>query len=190
MSWTWGFITVTFAVHCCRNEQRLKHHLCSSKGVALFGRFFFWTQERMFVVISSPHTRLRPGLQYPQHVHYVYIMCNNDCFTKNMLVVLFSCFLCLSCPCWQPWMDSYAWFTRGLQSCLAGTGAIALGYDCPAASGATLNTLWAFVAETKWAPFSRRHFQVHFLEWKCLNSDEILLKFVPKGSINNIPALV
>ena len=26
-------------------------------------------------------------------------------------------------------------------------------------------------AETKWTPFRRRHFQVHFLEWKCLNSD-------------------
>ena len=25
-------------------------------------------------------------------------------------------------------------------------------------------------AKTKWTPF-RRHFQVHFLEWKCLNSD-------------------
>ena len=26
-------------------------------------------------------------------------------------------------------------------------------------------------AETKWTPFRRRHFEVHFLEWKCLNSD-------------------
>ena len=26
-------------------------------------------------------------------------------------------------------------------------------------------------AQTKWPPFSRRHFQVHFLERKCLNSD-------------------
>ena len=26
-------------------------------------------------------------------------------------------------------------------------------------------------AETKWTPFHRRHFEVHFLEWKCLNSD-------------------
>ena len=24
-------------------------------------------------------------------------------------------------------------------------------------------------AETKWTPFRRRHFQVHFLEWKCKN---------------------
>ena len=24
-------------------------------------------------------------------------------------------------------------------------------------------------AETKWTPFSRRHFQVHFCEWKCMN---------------------
>ena len=23
----------------------------------------------------------------------------------------------------------------------------------------------------KWTPFHRRHFQMHFLEWKCLNSD-------------------
>ena len=26
-------------------------------------------------------------------------------------------------------------------------------------------------AETKWPPFSRRHFQTHFLEWKCMNFD-------------------
>ena len=28
-----------------------------------------------------------------------------------------------------------------------------------------------FEAETKWLPFSRRHFQMHFLGWKCMNSD-------------------
>ena len=42
----------------------------------------------------------------------------------------------------------------------------------------------------KWTPFGRRPFQVHFLEWKCLNPVKISLKFVPKGRINNIPALV
>ena len=26
-------------------------------------------------------------------------------------------------------------------------------------------------AETRWPPFSRRHFQMHFLEWKCINFD-------------------
>ena len=26
-------------------------------------------------------------------------------------------------------------------------------------------------AETKWPPFSRRHFQTNFLEWKCTNFD-------------------
>ena len=26
-------------------------------------------------------------------------------------------------------------------------------------------------AETKWPPFSRRHFQVHLFEWKCMNFD-------------------
>ena len=37
----------------------------------------------------------------------------------------------------------------------------------------------------------RRHFQMHFLEWKCMNFDKKNpLKFVPKGPINNIPALV
>ena len=28
-------------------------------------------------------------------------------------------------------------------------------------------------AETKWTPFRRRQFQVHFVERKCLNSDKI-----------------
>ena len=41
-------------------------------------------------------------------------------------------------------------------------------------------------AETKWPPFSRWHFQMHFHQWKFLNSLLISLKFVPM----NIPALV
>ena len=45
-------------------------------------------------------------------------------------------------------------------------------------------------AETKWPLFRRWHFQVHFLEWNVSIPIKISLKFVPKGSINNIPALV
>ena len=26
----------------------------------------------------------------------------------------------------------------------------------------------------KWTPFRRRHFQMHFVEWKCINFDEDL----------------
>ena len=46
-------------------------------------------------------------------------------------------------------------------------------------------------AETKWMPFSRRLFQMHFCEciW-ILISIKILLKFVPMLPVNNIPALV
>ena len=45
-------------------------------------------------------------------------------------------------------------------------------------------------AETSWPPFCRRHFQVHFLEWKYWFLINISLKFVPHGLSNNIPALV
>ena len=31
--------------------------------------------------------------------------------------------------------------------------------------------IWHIEAETKWPPFSRRHFQMDFLEWKCMNFD-------------------
>ena len=42
-----------------------------------------------------------------------------------------------------------------------------------------------------WPPSRRQHFQMHFLEWIYLNLDKKMsLKFVPKGPINNIPALV
>ena len=59
--------------------------------------------------------------------------------------------------------------------------------------------------KTKWPPVFRRHFQLDFLEWKCLNFDQncfevcsqasnwisiqISLKFVPRHPINDIPAL-
>ena len=39
----------------------------------------------------------------------------------------------------------------------------------------------------KMAAVSRRHFQMHFLEWKCINFDWNFTEGVP---INNIPALV
>ena len=41
-------------------------------------------------------------------------------------------------------------------------------------------------AETRWPPFSRWHFQMHFVKRKWIS---ISLKFV-KGPINNIPSLV
>ena len=43
--------------------------------------------------------------------------------------------------------------------------------------------------KAKCIPFSRWHFQIHFLEWKCMSLIQISLNFVPKGPINNIPAL-
>ena len=45
-------------------------------------------------------------------------------------------------------------------------------------------------AETKWPPFRRWHFHMHFLECKGMNFNSISLKFVPRGQINNTPALV
>ena len=35
----------------------------------------------------------------------------------------------------------------------------------------TCTSHWNIEAETKWTTFRRRHFQMHFLEWKCLNLD-------------------
>ena len=45
--------------------------------------------------------------------------------------------------------------------------------------------------ETKWPKVRRRHFQMHFLEWKCMDFDfNIQLNFVPNGLINNSPSLI
>ena len=54
-------------------------------------------------------------------------------------------------------------------------------------SGWLMLTHWG---RDKWTPFRQRHFQMNFLDWKCLISIKISLKFVPKGPINKIPALV
>ena len=45
-------------------------------------------------------------------------------------------------------------------------------------------------AVTKWTPFRRRHSQTHFLNENVRISIKISLKFVPRGPINDIPALV
>ena len=37
-------------------------------------------------------------------------------------------------------------------------------------------------AETKWPPFSRRHFQIHFLQWKCMNFAYIFIEVCSLGS--------
>ena len=44
--------------------------------------------------------------------------------------------------------------------------------------------------ETKWPPFRRRYFKCIYLNEKVWISIKISLNFVPKGRINNIPALV
>ena len=43
---------------------------------------------------------------------------------------------------------------------------------------------------TKWLPFRRRYFELHFREWNLWILIKILLKFVRKGAIDNNPALV
>ena len=42
-------------------------------------------------------------------------------------------------------------------------------------------------ADTKWLPFSRRHFQMDFVIENAWISIKIPLKFVPRGQNNNIP---
>ena len=42
----------------------------------------------------------------------------------------------------------------------------------------------------KWMPICKWHFQMHFLEWKCLNSDWNFTEVCSHGPIDNIPALV
>ena len=44
-------------------------------------------------------------------------------------------------------------------------------------------------AKTKWQPFRRQHIQKHFLHEDFWISTTILLKFIPKGPIDDIPAL-
>ena len=44
--------------------------------------------------------------------------------------------------------------------------------------------------ETKWPQFSGRNFQMHFLEWKCMNFFENFIEFFSNGPINNSPVLV
>ena len=54
----------------------------------------------------------------------------------------------------------------------------------------TYSGLYHIEAETKWPTFSRRHFQMYFLNENVWISIKISLKFVPIGPINNIPSLV
>ena len=44
--------------------------------------------------------------------------------------------------------------------------------------------------QDKMAAISRRHFQMYFLEWKCMNFDYNFTEVCSKGPINDIPALV
>ena len=44
-------------------------------------------------------------------------------------------------------------------------------------------------AETKWPPFSRRHFRMHFLEWKCINIDNDFTEVCSQGSIQQYSSI-
>ena len=48
--------------------------------------------------------------------------------------------------------------------------------------GTLVEIIWHIEAETKLPPFSRRHFQRHFLEWKCMNYDKDFNKTCSPGS--------
>ena len=52
-----------------------------------------------------------------------------------------------------------------------------------------VSTSYHIQAETKRTPFGRRHFKCIFLNENVCFTIEISLKFVPKGSVNSIPAL-
>ena len=43
---------------------------------------------------------------------------------------------------------------------------------------------------TKGLPFSTRHFQMHYLKWKCRNFDWDSTEFCSQGPIDNTPALI
>ena len=105
--------------------------------------------------------------------------------------------------------NSELWLTLALPSPDTDkTRLLRFGHKCPAASlrGAIRgqNSIWLKVcyisfklqslwfdyhieAETKWPPFSRRHFQMDENAWISI---KISLKFLPRGPINNIPTLV
>ena len=50
--------------------------------------------------------------------------------------------------------------------------------------------IWYIEADTKWPPFCRRRFQMHFFNENIWNSIRSPLKFVPKGPTHNIPGVV
>ena len=55
-----------------------------------------------------------------------------------------------------------------------------------------LAAVWTLVTWQRTLPltsFTRRHFQMDLLKWKCIISTKISLKFVPNSPINNISAL-
>ena len=50
--------------------------------------------------------------------------------------------------------------------------------------------IWTHFPWTKWPPFCRRYFQMHFREWKVFYFDKSSLKVFCKGPIGNNAALV
>ena len=56
--------------------------------------------------------------------------------------------------------------------------------------GYVLNVLLTHLPWTKWLPFRRQHFQMHFHEWKLLYFDSNFTEVVPKDPIINKSALV
>ena len=86
--------------------------------------------------------------------------------------------------CYQEWIVQY-WVH----------GACSVCEDDPADNKGTCGlpthrTAFNIEAETIWTPFRRRHFHVHFRQWKLWYFDWIFTEICSQGPIDNNPALV
>ena len=66
-----------------------------------------------------------------------------------------------------------------MNKCMVYWYCIWISHDINLMPNASLLTHWG---RDKWAPFSRRHFQMYFLEWKCMDFDWDFTEVCSHGS--------
>ena len=96
--------------------------------------------------------------------------------------------------CWvsRKWLlyDQFRLQGLGVPSSGGGTVGQVMGHALPALYTRLVLTYYLFSSRIKWPPFCKRHFEMHFREWKILYFGKNLTKFVPKVQIDNNLALV
>ena len=149
-------------------------------GFTLNGCVHYGTSQPIWLILGHASTRLPfPSVLLSEQYPHIFRQTAHGILCKFCV-----CIYCGTSQVWLTFADSplSSWFSWIL-ICRAFSANVWAKHAGDWPDNVWVHFLWTphwpgrinfwyhIEAETKWPPFSRRHFQMHFLEWKCMNFD-------------------